>query len=66
MTTFIKTIMYGPVSVGKKISTESDSFINGILGEIQNEGCKIRDVKIVQAPSTATSQYYTYLIMYDS
>jgi hypothetical protein len=46
MTTFIKTIMYGPMSVGKKISTESDAFINGILGEILSEGCKIRDVRI--------------------
>jgi|PlaIllAssembly_1097288.scaffolds.fasta_scaffold121863_1 hypothetical protein len=66
MTVFIRTATYGPVNLGKKISTESDSFMNAILGEIQREGCKIRDVKIVPAPSTPTSLYYTYLITYES
>jgi hypothetical protein len=66
MTVFVRTATYGPVSLGKKISTESDSYVNSILQEIQREGCKIKDVKIVPAPSTPTSLYYTYLITYES
>ena len=66
MAIYVRTVTYGPISLGKKISAEGDTFINGILGEIQREGCKIREIKVVPAISTSTIMYYTYLIIYES
>ena len=67
MTTFIKTITFGPTSGGKTVTPDKvDPLVNGILEKIQHEDGKIIDVKIVLSPVTLGNHISTYLIIYDA
>jgi len=67
MTTYIKTMTFGPTSGGKKVTPDKvDPLINGILGKIQDEGGKILDVKVTLAALTPGNNLSTYLIIYDA
>ncbi|MDP2729423.1 MAG: hypothetical protein Q8O55_02940 [Dehalococcoidales bacterium] len=67
MTTYIKTVVFGPTSGGKSVTPDKvDPLINGILEKIQNEGGKILDVKIALAQLTPGNNVSTYLVTYDA
>lgn len=67
MTTYIKTIIFGPTSGGKTVTQDKvDPLVNGILDKIQKEGGKILDVKNSVAPLTGGNYVSTYLITYDA
>lgn len=67
MTTYIKTIVFGPTSGGKKVASDRvDPIVNGILEEIQNEGGKILDIKIALAPLRPGNYVSKYLIIYEA
>jgi hypothetical protein len=67
MTTYIKSITFGPVSGGLKVSpNQVDPVVNEILEAIQKEGGKVLDVKISQTAVTPGSHAITYMIAYDA
>lgn len=67
MSTYIKTVTFGPTSGGKRVLPDNvDPLVNEILEKIQNEGGKILDVKITLAPLTQGNYISTYLIIYDA
>lgn len=67
MTTYAKTVTFGPTSGGKAITSDKvEPLINGILARIQDEGGKILDVKVALAPATPGNHVSVYLITYDA
>ncbi len=67
MTTYVKTIMFGPISGGLKVSPDRvDPVVNGELEKIQHGGGKILDVKITLASLAPGNHVSTYLIIYDA
>lgn len=67
MTTYIKTITFGPTSGGRKVASDRvDPIVNGIPEKIQNEGGNILDIKIALAPLKPGNYVSEYLIIYEA
>jgi hypothetical protein len=67
MTTYIKTITFGPTAGGLKVTPDKvDPIINDTLDEMQRSGAKILDVRITQAQMTPGNNISTYVIIYDA
>ena len=67
MTTYIKSIIFGPTSGGLKVSPDRvDSVVNDVLEKIQHGGGKILNVKITLVQMTPGNHVSTYLIIYDA
>jgi len=67
MTTYIKTIAFGPISGGVKVSQDKiDPIVNDVLEKIQRGGGKILDVKITLVQTTPGNHASTYIIVYDA
>jgi hypothetical protein len=67
MTTYIKTITFGPTSGGLKVSPDRvDPIVNDALEKIQRGAGKILDVKVTLVQMTPGNHVSTYLIIYDA
>jgi hypothetical protein len=67
MTTYIKTITFGPTSGGLKVSPDRvDPIVNDALEKIQRGAVKILDVKVTLVQMTPGNHVSTYLIIYDA
>jgi hypothetical protein len=67
MTTYIKTITFGPTSGGLKVSPDKvDPIVNDALEKIQRGAGKILDVKITLVQLTPGNHVSAYLIIYDA
>jgi hypothetical protein len=67
MTTYIKTITFGPTSGGLKVSPDRvDSIVNDALEKIQSGAGKILDVKACLVQMTPGNHLSLYLIIYDA
>jgi hypothetical protein len=66
MTTYVKTVWFGPINGGKIVPPENvDPFINELLEKIQAQGGKILDVKMALELLAEGDQIQAYLIIYD-
>jgi len=67
MTTYIKTITFGPTAGGLKVTPDKvDPIVNDALDKLQRSGAKIIDVRITQAQMTPGNNISTYVIIYDA
>jgi hypothetical protein len=67
MTIYVKTILFGPTSGGKKVPPEKvDQNVNEALEIIQREAGKIIDVKIALTPMTPGNHLSTFVIIYEA
>jgi len=67
VTTYIKTITFGPTSGGLKVGQDRvDPIVNDALEKIQRGGGKILDVKITLVQTTPGNHASTYIIIYDA
>lgn len=67
MTTYIKTITFGPTTGGLKVSPDRvDSTVNNALERIQSGAGRILDVKVCLVQMTPGNHVSVYLIIYDA
>jgi len=67
MTTYVKSLIFGPTSGGLKVSPDKvDPVVNDALEKIQRGGGKILDVKIALVQMVPGNHVSTYLIIYDA
>jgi hypothetical protein len=67
MPMYVKTIVFGPVNGGLKVTHDQvDPIINETLEKIQHAGGKILDVKVALTQLTLGNYVSTYLVTYNA